>query len=51
VAFFTLLEQKVSGYFHVRKGPNRIGFSGIQPFIDPVIFPTMGQYFPLVSNY
>ena len=33
VAFLTLLESKVLGYIHIRKGPNRFGFVGIfQPF-------------------
>nr|YP_010350318.1 NADH dehydrogenase subunit 1 [Ixodes australiensis]UOK09747.1 NADH dehydrogenase subunit 1 [Ixodes australiensis] len=37
VAFFTLLERKILGYVHLRKGPNKVGFLGIfQPFSDAI---------------
>nr|ARO34943.1 NADH dehydrogenase subunit 1 [Pachycephus cruentatus] len=37
VAFLTLYERKVLGYLQMRKGPNKLGISGImQPFSDAI---------------
>nr|AHX97822.1 NADH dehydrogenase subunit 1 [Paroligoneurus sp. QL-2014] len=52
VAFFTLLERKMMGLFHYRKGPNKISIMGIlQPFSDAMKLLSKEQMTLIKSNH
>nr|YP_010373155.1 NADH dehydrogenase subunit 1 [Hyperhalosydna striata]QTZ18391.1 NADH dehydrogenase subunit 1 [Hyperhalosydna striata] len=52
MAFFTLLERKILGYAQLRKGPNKVGISGIpQPFADALKLLAKEQSKPSLANF
>ena len=51
IAFYTLLERKMLGYFQTRKGPNKVGIIGIpQPLADALKLFLKEQSKPSLAN-
>lgn len=52
VGFFTLIERKIIGFIHNRKGPNKVGYLGLlQPFRDGIKLFIKEQVYIINSNF